>query len=145
MTHNQSSVIEAARFFSFASTMVLNGEKPSIALEKSLEKIPNAPQLNQMITAGFESRNEETAKAISRFGQMCSVEVALPSTIHLIAKYEEDLKQALIENVMAGGDSSARGLLAGFIIGAYQGLEQIPQNWLDDMQAYQKIKNLIKA
>lgn len=145
VTHNQPSVIEAARFFSFASTLIFNGEKPSIALEKTLEKILGAPQLKQMITAGLESCNEETAKAIARFGQMCSVQGALPSTIHLIAKYEQDLKQALVENIMAGGDSSARGLLTGFILGAYQGIEQIPQNWLDDMQAYQKIKDLINA
>ncbi|MFH2059089.1 MAG: ADP-ribosylglycohydrolase family protein [Pseudomonadota bacterium] len=69
----------------------------------------------------------------------------MPSTIHLIAKYEQDLKQALVENIMAGGDSSARGMLTGFIIGAYQGLAQIPQSWLDDMQAYKKIEYLINT
>ncbi len=143
MTHNQSVVTDTARFFSFVAVMVLDGEKPSKALEKSLDKIPDAPQVKQLITKALDTGREDTAKVTARFGQMCAVEAALPSCIHLIVKYEQDLKQALIENIMAGGDSSARGMLAGFVIGAYQGLGQIPQSWLDDMQAFEKINNLM--
>ena len=62
--------------------------------------------------------------------------------IHLIAKYEEDLKGALVENIMAGGDSSARGMLTGFIIFAYQGLGRIPGSWPDDLQAGERIAGL---
>jgi len=39
--------------------------------------------------------------------------------IHLIAKYENNLQDALIENVMTEGDSAGRGLLVGMILGAH--------------------------
>ncbi len=143
MTHNQSVVTDTARFFALTAAMVLDGEKPTTALEKSLEKMADAPQVKQLVTKALDTGKEETTEVTARFGQMCAVEAALPSCIHLIVKYEQDLKQALIENIMAGGDSSARGMLAGFIIGAYQGLGQIPKSWLNDMQAFEKIKTLM--
>ena len=117
---------------------------PVDAFDKALKEIPNAVKIQQMVKAGLESRSENTRETIVKFGQMCSVQAALPSTIHLIVKYEDNLKEALIENIMAGGDSSARGMLAGFILGCYQGLETIPKQWLDDMTAYEKIIHKIK-
>jgi ADP-ribosylglycohydrolase len=48
----------------------------------------------------------------------------------------------LIENIMAGGDSSARGILCGFILGIHNGLDAVPQNWLEEMTAFNQIKTL---
>ena len=73
---------------------------------------------------------------------MCAAENVLPSAIHLISKYEDNLKDALVENTMAGGDSSARGMLAGFIIGAHQGLDRIPGSWSDDLKAGERIAGM---
>ena len=143
MTHNHPAVILAARFFAAASVMVFDGETPIAALEKTLADMPNDPNFTQWVTAGLESRKQDTAKTISKFGMACAVDGALPSTIHLIAKYEQDPEQALVENIMAGGDSSARGMLAGFILGAYHGLGALPKFWLDDMAAYPVIETYL--
>jgi len=144
MTHNQKEVLACSEFFVRTSVMVLKGIKPVEALQKTLKKMPDAFKLHKMVKAGLESRSQDTSEAIANFGQMCSVQAALPSTIHLIAKYEDNLKEALIENIMAGGDSSARGMIAGFILGCYQGLEAVPNQWLDDMAAYETIIRLVE-
>ena len=62
------------------------------------------PQIKQAVKNGLASKTQDTRKAIAGFGQECSVEAALPSTIHLFAKYGNNLKEALVENIMAGGD-----------------------------------------
>ncbi|MBW2660342.1 MAG: ADP-ribosylglycohydrolase family protein [Deltaproteobacteria bacterium] len=144
MTHNHPQVIDCAELFARTSVMVFQGESPSAALEKSFEAMPEAVELQQMVRSGLESRTGDTREAIGRFGQMCSVPTALPGTVHLIAKYEDNLKEALVENINAGGDSSARGMLAGFILGAYQGLETIPDSWFADMAAHKKISALLQ-
>jgi ADP-ribosylglycohydrolase len=55
------------------------------------------------------------------------------------------LKTALIENVMAGGDSAARGMAVGMILGAHLGKEAIPDDWLRDMKSSNRIVELLAA
>ncbi len=145
MTHNNRQVIECAELFARTSILVLQGLSPLSALGKSLDAMPGAFELHQMVNAGIKSRTEDTRQTIGKFGQMCSVPAALPSTVHLIAKYENNLTEALIENIMAGGDSSARGMLAGLIIGSYQGIDSIPDSWLTDLTAYERILGLMNG
>ena len=58
---------------------------------------------------------------IKQFGQMCGIAAALPGALHLVLKYPDDLRTALVENVMAGGDSAARGMVVGMMLGAPSG------------------------
>jgi ADP-ribosylglycohydrolase len=96
------------------------------------------------IEKALESVAQESRQAIFNFGQMCETAAAFPSVIHLIVKYENDLKTALVENIMAGGDSAGRGLLVGLLLGAHLGIDAIPQNWLKEMKAYQQIVDKLK-
>ena len=50
----------------------------------------------------------------------------------------------MIENVMAGGDSSARGILAGMVLSAEQGMAAIPDKWIEEMTAAKRIAELLK-
>jgi ADP-ribosylglycohydrolase len=91
------------------------------------------------------SAGNDTRQAIADFGQMCEIEFALPATVHLLARYEHDLENGLIENVMSGGDSAARGMAAGMVLGAYLGPEAIPLPWCQELLAYSRILDLLKA
>ncbi|MCD6296989.1 MAG: ADP-ribosylglycohydrolase family protein [Deltaproteobacteria bacterium] len=60
--------------------------------------------------------------------------------MHLLATYENDIKNALIENVMAGRDSAARGMIVGMVLGAYHGESSgIPDKWINDLKGYDRI------
>ena len=63
--------------------------------------------------------------------------------IHLIAKYPTDLEAALVENTMAGGDSAARGMMAGMVLGAHLGEDAIPGRWRKAMTAHDEISRLL--
>jgi ADP-ribosylglycohydrolase len=46
---------------------------------------------------------------------------------------------ALVENVMVGGDSAARGLVLGMILGAHHGVGAIRNDWMDGLVARRRV------
>ena len=129
MTHNHARVIEAAEFFARTTCGVLNGQSPVAALEAAAGNLAAAP-IGQWLAAGLDSAGTDTVTAIGRFGRSCHIDEAMPGVIHLLARHGRDLPECLTENVMAGGDSAARGMLAGMILGAAHGMAAIPGDWL---------------
>ena len=92
---------------------------------------------------GLQSADKDTRQAILDFGQACEIEFAFPGVIHLIAKYEDDISLGIVENAMAGGESAGRGMIAGMILGAHLGQEAIPQRWLTELKAYDRINQFL--
>lgn len=52
----------------------------------------------------------------------------LPSLLYLLLR-KESYRETLIANVMAGGDSAARGLPLGALLAIDQGAEVVPWDW----------------
>ena len=142
-THNNSPVIKSAVFFATIAHQILKGTAPLAAIKQAQKDEFYPEPLREWIQMGLENADRDSRQVILDFGQMCEVPAAFPGVIHLIAKYENDLKAALVENVMAGGDSAGRGLLVGLVLGAHLGMAAIPPEWLNDMKAYQRIVDML--
>lgn len=145
LTHNNPATLAGAEFIAKTVWNVLQGESPLAAMEKGLDEGVADLDLDNRIRGGLDTIGKETRPVIKRFGQMCGIAAALPGVIHLVATYENDLKTALIENVMAGGDSAARGLVTGMILGAHLGRQAIPEEWLTGMVRYAHITALLAS
>jgi ADP-ribosylglycohydrolase len=143
MTHNHILVTDSAAFFGAVVFRILQGEPPVAAIKATTSEQFNREPFQTWVNKGIESRASETVAAVKRFGQMCEIGAAFPGVIHLIARYEDNLKEALIENVMAGGDSAARGMITGMLLGAFHGLNAIPETWLTKLAAREKIISLL--
>jgi len=143
VTHNNQEVIDTAAFFGSVAFTVLNGKRPLNAIQLTLEEQFNRKPYSTWVEEGLKSTEKDTRQAMLDLGQMCEVQAAFPCVIHLIAKYEDNLKEGLIENVMAGGDSAGRGLTVGMVLGAHLGIDAIPSKWLSDLKAYQQIVDLM--
>ena len=143
MTHNNILVTDSAAFFSAVVFRILQGESPVAAIEATTAMQFNREPFQTWVKNGIESRASDTIATVKRFGQMCEVGAAFPGVIHLVARYEGNLQQALIENVMAGGDSAARGMITGMLLGAFHGFAAIPESWLTELAAREKIISLL--
>lgn len=143
ISHNSPIVLDTAEFFAHVFINILDGKTPTQAIDRGLEIMSDSFELNHLVTSGKQSVKQNTPNAIAQMGQACSTIGALQSTIHLIVKYEDNLKDALVENINAGGDSASRGMLTGFILGAYNGLETVPGSWKDDLNAWSNIVSII--
>lgn len=143
MTHNDALVVSGAEFFARTGVAILEGAAPREAMETIVAKHFQGAAIEELVTAGLESRALESRQAVADFGQMCAVDAALPASVHLVAKYADDFQTALVENVMAGGDSAARGMLVGMLLGAYLGIDAIPPKWLTELGDGDKIIGLL--
>ncbi len=143
LTHNNQEVIDSAEFFARVTWKVIHGEVPVAALNQVLDDGFGREPYAKWVDDGLKSADKDTRQTLLDFGQMCEIEAAFPSVIHLIARYEENLNQALIENAMAGGDSAGRGMVAGMVLGAHMGTEAIPPRWLTELKAYARIVKLM--
>ncbi len=145
MTHNNPATLAGADFIAKTVWRVLAGTNPIAAMEAALEEGVNDIDLDNRIRGALDTIGKDTRTVIKKFGQMCGIAAALPGAIHLIATYETDLQTALIENVMAGGESAARGLVAGMVLGAHLGTKAIPDAWLSGMIQYNHITALLSS
>ena len=144
MTHGDPLTVHAAEFFARVAWKTLRGTSPSEAIDEVTQNYYPDTIFAEWVQEGFESKDRESVAAIGSFGQSCHTPAAFPGVIHLIAKYEKDLKEALVQAVMSGGDNAARGMAVGMILGAYLGQEQLPEEWLTDLRKGEEIRYLLQ-
>jgi ADP-ribosylglycohydrolase len=143
MTHNNPVVVASAEFFARTTQRVLGGQTPVSAMsEVAGERFFDSP-LHEWVEEGIRQRGEESVATIAGFGQSCHAEEAFPGVVYLIARYEADLKEGLIQAVMAGGDSAARAMMVGLVLGASLGEGSLPGDWIRDLKKAEEIRQLL--
>ena len=142
-THNNGYVLDTAEFLARAMYQCAQGADVLEALNKAgAAEYASAP-MGKWLEAGLASKEADSSDAIGAFGRTCHIDSAFPATVHLLAKYPKDLKGCLSACAMAGGDSAARALAAGMVLGAALGPEAIPQEWIQGLTAIQEIEALL--
>ena len=121
MTHTDPLTVDSGEFFARVAQQVLQGASPVDAVPAVAGEHFADTAFSSWVDAGMKSAALDSVSAIKGFGQSCHTPEAFPGIIHLIAKYEDDLKEALVQAVMAGGDSAARAMIVGMVLGAHLG------------------------
>lgn len=129
-THNSNLALIASNFFARVLLLVLEGMKIEEAM--LLIKDDYDTKIQSFIFSGIASKTDDTFDTIRGFGPACDIDGAFQGTIHLLCKYN-NLKDMLICNAKAGGDSSARAMVASMIFMAQKNknLNEIPTSWLN--------------
>ena len=140
-THDNEFVIELGQFFIKLMKEVEKGILPSQGIENIKDKFSN--KINKYIMKAKSNLEKDTIKSINLLGQMCSSEASFPSTIYLLLKYENSFEKAILKNVLAGGDSAARGIIIGSILAQYHGIEEIPKEWISNIKKIDYIKKTL--
>ncbi len=128
ITHNSTLAKECADFF--AKLLILVLEKNDI--KESILKLKNEcnEHLKNMIENALNSKEKDTFTAIRDFGPACGINDGFSGVIYLLTKYD-NLKEMLIANSKAGGDTSARAMIATIIFMANNEIGQLPKEWMN--------------
>jgi len=143
-THGDPAVVEAAEFFARVTLAVQRG----IAIPDALRAAVASNAWNAIPGDWFEAALASSASAASdsaatkAHGLTCHVPEAFPGVCHLLMRHPDDGLTALTANVLAGGDSAARGMIMGMIHGAKPNTKPLPEHWLTGLRAYGEIQQL---
>lgn len=146
-THGDPAVIESAEFFTRVALAVLRGGHVGEALKNTASLWHwNAIQSTWFEKSVISSASTiGTAAALKEHGLSCDIADAFPSVCHLLLRHHADPRAALLENALAGGDSAARGLIIGLVLGARHQAESLPAQWISALKARGEIEALMQA
>ncbi|MFT5660706.1 MAG: ADP-ribosylglycohydrolase [Sulfurimonas sp.] len=142
VTHMNKDLILAANFFSEVAIAILNGASLHQTIEESSKHF--GENIQKWTQEAKALQGIDTKEAIQELGQSCSVDGAFASTIYILLKYKDDFTLALKENLLAGGESSARAMIIGAILGIIHHKSVLQSSIKNQMNESQKIESLIR-
>ncbi|MCE0498250.1 MAG: ADP-ribosylglycohydrolase family protein [Methylacidiphilales bacterium] len=145
LTHATPAAVDAAEFIARTVFLLMRGVTVSSALPMAATLPYKALRAEDLLRRAQETGALSTAKAVEQLGASCPLDKALPSVFAILLRHGDNFEEALVENVMAGGDSAARGLVLGTILGAAHGRRAIPARWSEPLAARTKVDAFLKT
>lgn len=104
----------------------------------------NARHINYFLklikkAVNLSEKNISDLDAIHKLGEGWVAEETLAIAVYCTLKYKDDFEKAIVTSVNHNGDSDSTGAVAGNIIGAYLGMNAIPEKFLTNLE----LKNVI--
>ena len=145
LTHADPDVSAAAACFALAAAARQRGVPMPEALRSAVTRAGTASLASWLAAAeaSAASRRHDAA-ALAEIGLACGVDEAFTGTCHLLLRHPDNPESALSADANAGGDSAARGLMLGMVLGA-AGLDAFPCAWLEGLRARPAIDTLVAA
>ena len=141
-THMHKESLQSANYITEVTLALLNGASMQEALSQSIEYQSDFVQRSLLLAQ--KSLHLKPNKAVKELGQSCSIKGALSATLHFLLAYD-NVKEALRANVLAGGDSAARGMIIGALFGAKEGFSAIDEGMRNALSHQSHIAHLIKS
>ena len=146
ISHKHRDPVKAAEFLARAAFRILNGMSLRESLEEAdkatndqfisarlaeaIAKVHEATDSNSQLAAQGRFTDDVAITSLARLwevgksepikvGKASPTEGALPAALYFSLKYENSLEEALIANANCGGDSGARSMVIGLLLGGW--------------------------
>ena len=133
LTHRGVPSLHAAAFFARLMHGLAAGLDLPTAMDGSLGDSSQVIRDLGLMAESARLAKLSTPEAVLGLGQSCDLNQALPSSLLILARHGDSYEEAIVQNVLAGGDSAARGIFIGAVLGYVHGMQAIPSAWLDAM------------
>lgn len=134
LTHGDPAVADAAEFFARAVYAVHAGAVFEDALDAAAEEGRYAKlDVEEHMEAARSQRDENFPGVAEEIGQACGVNQAFPLALYFLLRPETDFEKTMSDNIMAGGDSAARGMLIALLFAAED--VDVAAEWVEGLRA----------
>lgn len=80
-----------------------------------------------------------------KVGKASPTEGTLPTSVYLVLKYQNSFEDGVKANAMIGGDNASRSIAVGAVLGAYHGVEAVPADLKNTLNAWKKSEKLLSS
>ncbi|MEP4077111.1 ADP-ribosylglycohydrolase family protein [Haloferula sp.] len=139
LTHGDPQVIDAAEFYSRAALDICGGANIDEAFDQAASHPYDGLPAIDWLAEARQAAEGDLTQAARQIGLACNVRQAFPLSLAVALKHQNDPVTALTTNALLGGDSAARGMPLGLLLGAKHGLSAYPDSWRDELIAGDEI------
>jgi ADP-ribosylglycohydrolase len=141
LTHMSKEAIDTSKYIAEVTlAMIYNLDIPNTLQERAKFY---GKEVEAEVAKGFELKDKPRKTVLRELGTGSDIEGALALTVYLLLNHHDNFTTLMEENLKAGGDASARAMVAGMIVGARYGFEAIRPIWIEELSDYQILKKLI--
>ncbi len=145
LTHNSELVKETTKYLSEVCYSLSENQTDIQTTIKTVAEKSDSKMIKESFAKAthYAELSMDPRQAIKEIGQSCALPDAFIAVMFLLIINTKDSADILRINALAGGDSSARGLVLGTIIGIANGIDSLPSEWLNDLKLKTEIENLL--
>lgn len=140
---NNAKAVAYTKTLTLILLELLDAQSPSNAVSQALGQLDLSNtfenEAKQRIELALTKLAESNLAATASLGQSCPLEGSLPAAIHSFLKHEGNFRTAILETIKAGGDNAGRASIIGALVGASQGYDAIPRDWLAKLNVEKKL------
>jgi ADP-ribosylglycohydrolase len=137
-------VTEVAELLTQTVFLLMRGVSIRSALQGAVAFPYRTLPAEEFLRRAEEKSGAFTVEAVTQIGAACDLTKALPSALSILWRHGDDFETALKQNVAAGGDSAARGMMVGALLGAALGRRAIPERWIAGLKAREKVDTFLQ-
>ena len=151
MTHNHKAATAAALAGSYAVILAINGVSPDEIIdpiEKFCKSIhldfPAAIERLKIALSNRENGNfTDDVEAMHYIGKGWVGDEAMAMALYAVKREPSDLKKCLRIAANHSGDSDSVACIAGSILGAFHGMECIPNDWIERLAEKKRMDDFL--
>lgn len=170
VSHRHRDPVAAAQFLARASFRLLGGAPLREALEgaaaatgdafisarlaEAVAKVAEAADAASPLSSQGRFTDDAAITSLARLwdvgrdepikvGKASPTEGALPAALYFSLRYADSLEDALVANANCGGDSGARAMVIGLLLGALHGDAAVPPRWAAAHAAHARARELL--
>jgi ADP-ribosylglycohydrolase len=144
VTQNHPTAIACATAHGMLLRTLLQGTPFRDAFELTRKSREVSCDGSDYFEFAYMLREMDVITATGRYGQSCPLPQSFPSALHAAWRHHDSFEETVLNTIKAGGDNAGRASMAGAWLGAANGMEGIPEVWVEKLTAKDRIAKAIE-
>lgn len=141
---NNARAIAFTQAYGLILRHLLLGAAPesAVAGTRTIIRAPDTTwaEVNKRMKVACAARMLDPTEGTILFGQACPLYSSFTAALHTTLVCQNNFARAITATASAGGDSAGRAAMVGSWLGAYLGVDAIPESWRSRLTAHDRIE-----